>query len=285
MIKPPRLGRLTQGTVFCGAKAGDYLSVPTWGVIITARCDTAQEKTPLVNYLPLVRVEDWLERDGGTVILDRALSDLLNRFKALMTTRDFAASLLEVYSPSEITAEHFALPPTPGTSKKVEKELREAQQAADLAAEIAQVKEALADRPDRALFVRQQLLGCRKWTEAVIKELFSHRLAGYYFIPDIGDLTDNSSALGYVVLLREIHHIPRPTVSRLVNGVAADANGAVDLAGLCFKSFDFACPVTEIQSPWIEHLMQAFCSLFGRIGIVDLDKGRTSRIVNAVSPN
>lgn len=82
MIKNPRPGRLTQGSVFCGADAEDYITEPVWGAIITARCDTAHEKVPVLNYLPIVRVTDWLHVHGALIVFDRVHNALIERFKS-----------------------------------------------------------------------------------------------------------------------------------------------------------------------------------------------------------
>ena len=38
------------------------------------------------------------------------------------------------------------------------------------------------------------------------------------------------------------------------------------------NSYNLALPIGQVRSPNIEHLMQAFSTLFGRIGLTDLDE-------------
>lgn len=43
---------------------------------------------------------------------------------------------------------------------------------------------------------------------------------------------------------------------------------------------DLAMPITEIASPTMEHVLQAFSNLFGRIGVADPDEGVIGSIVD-----
>jgi hypothetical protein len=53
-ILKPTLGLLSQGTIFSCASAEDYPDCLVHGLVITARCDIAQSKVPIFNYLPVV---------------------------------------------------------------------------------------------------------------------------------------------------------------------------------------------------------------------------------------
>jgi hypothetical protein len=284
MIEAPRLGRLTQGTIFTGAFSEDYADAPVWGVIITARCDTTHEKVPVVNYLPVVRIEDWICGRGGLLILDRAYTSIKNRFISLLKKAGLSESLLEVHSPKVVADENFPMPTDPSESKKSEKQAKDSLYAAELAERMSAIERILNQEEPTASEVKALVQSDRQVVVEVLMALCTHKLAGYYFLPTIGNDTELSSPLGYVVLLREIHHLPRKVVSVLVQGATAeDIEKAASLSKLCFEKFDFAWPVAEIKSPWIEHLMQSFCGLFGRIGISDFEKSKVEAIVDAIA--
>jgi hypothetical protein len=283
MIILPRQGRITQGTIFCGAVAEDYSSSPVWGLVITARCDTAHDKIPIINYLPLVRVEDWLERNGGLIVLDRSLAEAETRFRNLLLQRELSTTLLDVHDPVAVAALNFPFPINPTTSKKTEKEQKDATSARDLANHIVALNLILQSSAIDPHGIRDLVRRSTKATQAVVAELLAHRLAGYYYMQDIGKLTEYPSTHGYVVLLREVHHLPRVSAMQLLNGVSRESTSADTVPhGLCLDEFDFAYPIAEVQSPWIEHLMQVFCSMFGRIGIADVDKRRVGLIVESI---
>ena len=67
----PNPGPMTQGTIFSGAVAEDYNGCETFGLVITARCDVANDKAETYNYLPVVRLNDWIHRDGRLILGER----------------------------------------------------------------------------------------------------------------------------------------------------------------------------------------------------------------------
>ncbi|TGP40552.1 hypothetical protein EN871_27720 [bacterium M00.F.Ca.ET.228.01.1.1] len=280
MISDPRMGRITQGTVFCGACAEEYPGRPVWGIVITARCDTTHEKTPIVNYLPVVTVEDWLQSHGGLLSIDREYAETKNRFKNLLVKKQLSETLLEVHSPIQIAAFNFPYPEE-SSGQKAAKERKDADEARAIASRMSELTGCLDSPLPNRETIGPVISSCLKSAELVVKELVSHRLAGYYFLPTLGKLTEQASDKGYVVLLREVHHIPRQTVSRLISGVAKDEFRTPERS-LRFDCFDFAYPVAELQSPWTEHLMQVFCNLFGRIGVSDPDKGLVAQIISSL---
>lgn len=282
MISKPRLGRITQGTIFCAAKAEDYSGRPVWGVVITARCDTAHEKTPQVNYLPLVTIEDWLLGHGGLISLDKDEAEVLNKFKSLLKKRGLEESLLLVHDVDTIVNTHFSNTSDSQSenSKQAKEFLKDCEVAGLLANRLDVLRKCLLHPLPNGFGIKAALPDARKSVESVVKDLVTHKLAGYYFIPSIGSLSEKVSDNGYVVLLREIHHVSRRGVIALTEGVSSDSDPK-NHSNLCFDCFDFALPVAELTSPWTEHLLQSFCNLFGRIGIADADKRIVAKIVDA----
>jgi hypothetical protein len=274
------MGRITQGTIFCGACAEEYPRRPVWGVVITARCDTTHEKTPIVNYLPVVTVEDWLKSHGGLLSIDREYAEVRNKLKNLLVKKQLSESLLDVHTPDTIAELNFPFP-NEKTSQKAIKDRKDAEDARTIASRMNDLANCLGSPLPNREIISPIVATCLRSAELVVKELVSHRLAGYYFLPSLGGLTEQASQKGYVVLLREVHHIPRQTVSRLIAGVSKDEANA-PARSLRFDCFDFAYPVAELQSPWTEHLMQVFCNLFGRIGVADPDKGLVAHIVSSL---
>ena len=185
MISEPRMGRITQGTIFCGGYAEDYSGLPVWGLIITARCDTTHEKTPIVNYLPVVKIEDWLFGHGGILSIDRETAEVSNRFKNLLAKRQLSGSLLDVHPPDEIAKLHFSMPAQLG-NQKAQKEARDAEVAIETASHLNRLQHCLASPLPNRDAVQAALTGCRKSVETVVKDLITHKLAGYYFLPTLG---------------------------------------------------------------------------------------------------
>lgn len=254
-IQKPVLGQLTQGTLFTGATAENYPLLPVWGLCITARCDMAHEnKVQVFNYVPVIRYEDWLRCDGAKLISDRIAADLLGKMKSILEENKKSVTVLESYSPLEISK--TLLPGNTGFAMLAQK--------FDLCTQIRRETQLTSAR-------RHQLISInRKIAEKFVKELWANQLVGFYFLESLG-MTDHPSDCGYVVILREIHHLPRNVASAIAGGYLI---GECPIAGtneFCSKTtpFDFACTTGVIRSPWIEHVLQQFSIMFSRIGLPD----------------
>lgn len=257
-IDKPILGQVTQGSIFTAAVAEGYSVDPVWGFCITARCDVAHEgKAQVFNYVPVVRFEDWLLVDGGRLLIDRVYAELFNDAKNCIKSINKSVSVLDSHHVDHVF--HVLFP------SDEEKKSKNGVRFATLATQISRVKSiensarlAIGDVTDLADLKRST-------SEKLIKEVWSNKLQGYYFLESIGD-TEFPSSLGYVVLLREIHHIPRVIAHKIASGAdeLSCSNG-----NLNFSVFDFSQVVGKLKSPWVEHLMQSFALLFSRIGLVD----------------
>lgn len=281
MIKLPTLGKITQGTIFCGAVAEDYLEKPVWGLIITARCDTVHEKVPIVNYLPIVRAEDWADQHGAYILAERQHSEICNRFKALLTKKKLSESLLQVHSYVEIAAKHFPRSNNP-LSKKDHAENKDAELAYELAKKLTSAEQLLST--SKASFKRAADLheNGAQLAQRLFQELIAGQLAGYYYVPEMPEKTELASDLGHVVLLREIHHLPRIAAKQLAQGIDDEFLKSNKVAALNCSSFELIYPVAELIPPWTEHLMQSFCNLFGRIGVADPDKTKAASMASTL---
>ena len=109
----------------------------------------------------------------------------------------------------------------------------------------------------------------KRLRKAVMAELLSQRLLGFYFLSQITFEGDDS---GYVVCLRDVRHFPRAVALAVSLGLQ-EPHGQMPKeidACLSFSCQDFAMPVGTLPSPLTEHIMQMFSLLFVRIGLQDL---------------
>lgn len=260
-IEKPVLGQITQGTIFTAATAENYRDIPVWGLCITARCDVAHEnKARVFNYLPVVRFEDWLLEDGARSVVERIWVDTLGTARDFLTRNGKSVSILDSYPPSEVAEMLFPMTKSDREGEKFHAIARKLTEITEARSAIPLSKKKLADIASSS----------KKISEKVLKELWSGQLAGYYYLTNIGD-TDHPSKHGYVVLLREVHHISRSAAAAIAKGASSeDIAMARSLSqAYDFSVFDFAYPTAKLKSPWIEHLMQQFSLLFVRIGLPD----------------
>lgn len=255
-IRRPLLGQLTQGGIFSCAKAEAYDGCSVHGFVITARCDIEQRKFPILNYLPVVMLDDWLTRDGFDLLFHRISADTEGSIADVMSLAGISRSILLSQSLQAVRDAFFS------TGEKKAKSQEE--KFAKLVEKDELLQAIFSDRLGRAASLHEMN---SKVSCALIKDLVLQKLSGYYFLPDI---SDSGSGDGFVILLREVRNIPKDVAERVASGLDEDEarNGRAG-SYLSYACDPFAMPVGELTSPEVEHVMQAFSVLFGRIGVED----------------
>ena len=262
ILRNAEIGRITQGTIFSCAAAERYEDTNVFGLTITARCDVAQEKYHILNYLPVVPLADWLQNDGLDIMIDRERKEIMGNIRSIMKEASVSSSLIDAIGLTSIAETHFPI----GTSTKAEKARNE---------RFSKHVSRHTDLSDASLADRMSCLSWfRKHSPPRIKELVTelskHTLQGYYFLER---LQLEEEPIGYVALLREVTTLQRNVVSDLAKGISKEhwrqiyeSKGGLALR---FDKEDFAMPIGQVGSPTIEHIMQCFSNLFGRIGVAD----------------
>lgn len=255
----PVLGELSQGTIFTCAMSEDYPSVAVYGLTITARCDIAHGKAKIFSYLPVVSLKDWCHMDGAAQLAGRALRDRTSALSELLKNAGHSDSILAVQPARHVVDTLFH-------EGSADKKLRT--RAIDIVSAIEHAKGLTLPATTEQLAA---LCGrFDKLRRGLFDDLLKGRLTGFYFLPAV---EFNGPDDGFVVLLREVRHLPR-MVARAVGAGAAIPLNEPDVAALSphlsFSPVDFAMPIGQLPSPLIEHVMQSFTMLFSRIGLDDL---------------
>jgi len=223
-----------------------------------------QDKFNVLNYTPVVPLKDWLRIDGYELILARVAADLDSRVESALKVVGLPESILNSQTVSSILEEYIRSPEADKKLTKAEPKFIELDQRCQ---ELARWR--LGYSPDNVdIFDRCSLL-----VRGVVKDLVYHKLSGYYFLHK---LEVDAEETGYVALLREVSHLPR-RLAKLISAGLDATDGEVSahpewLTYIDFRFSDFAMPIGEISSPQVEHLLQTFSHLFGKIGLPDPDR-------------
>lgn len=267
MFEDPKQGHFTQGTIFSCAYAENYEGLSVYGLVITARCDAAQNKVPIYSFIPVVSLEDWIFRDGAEIVLQRLLSDCDNTKKNILSGMEVSDSLLRSKTGEEILT--VILRPMVEKDQRKQVKIEKFSEADELSKEIRKALAGVDVELRRTLLRR-----AGKALDSIVKELAGNKLTGYYLLREMPTL--NARKLpDFVALLREVHHVPSVLAMRILRGIAKEEwktppSGAS--RSPCFSdSDDYCAPVARLRSPWMEHLMQTWSLLFARIGVDDID--------------
>ena len=257
-VQPPVLGKLNQGSIFSCASAERYPDADVYGLVITARCDLVQGKSPLVNYVPVISFEDWIKVDGFEIARERVEKKVRGEISALLREWSIAPSVLLAVDLDDVVNTYVAGLESKQQRRASERGERVTSRRTSLSRCLHGDIESLAALDERTV-------------HDVIRELMNHKLSGHYYIAAVR--SDDSPAC-YVALLREASFLPRELASQIASGVATDAapyrqnpewQRWIRLKG----EEDMAMPIGVLPSPYVEHLMQSFSMLFGRIGLPD----------------
>jgi hypothetical protein len=239
-------------------------------MLITARCDTAQDKAEVYNYIPVIPVEAWILKDGLEIVARRSSANELGSMKKALTDAGMAQSIIDFVNHDTVLTELQA-----GSSKQ-EKAI-----ATRFENALRGFREAMVilNRPERTRGdALVYLSGNEGLYKSVIKELMTNSLAEFHYL-ERSDM--NEETRGYVALMREIRFISSALGKRIAVGLDAqefNAMGNAFAPGLNHIRFstehDFAMPLSCVSSPFIEFIMQRFATLFSRIGIDDIPKER-----------
>lgn len=259
VVTPPRRRALTQGMIFAAAVAEDFPGVPVSGLIVTARCDIAQGRVATYHYIPVVRLRDWLTVVAPPLIKERVSEGVLKALRSVLKKAGHPENSIELGSLDEVMNSFF-----PEGIKDLKSYRTQFQ------AQLARLEKV---RPCAG--IDQFISEFPGEVSTLVNEIVGNRLTGYFFLEKIEPKGEDH---GYVVLLREITKLPRALAVEIEDGfdkerfdrLCSDYPYASSL--FCFDCHDYCMPQSQVSSPYIEQLMQAFANLFARIGVEDLKK-------------
>nr|WP_137829488.1 hypothetical protein [Methylobacterium sp. L1A1] len=277
MIRSALPRELTQGTIFTCAASDEYPTAEVRGLIITARCDVAHGKAPIISYVPIVSFEDWLLHDGLRILAARATAGASGTMKAVLKDANLNISILETL-PVQMIIEHLHKDDNK-QSKALAKRFEDAATALKIASSMLSK---IVDVDTAKSFVSSQ----SKTYERMSQELLSNQIADFHYLEAC---EPEDQTMGYVILMREIRYIPADLASALRDGIdlslfnslCKDSNSYKDKLAIS-NDKHFAMPIGLIQSPFLEFFMQRFTQLFARIGVTDISKSRLETIKSLV---
>lgn len=255
-------GKFTQGSVLEGLRSDRYPGKKCTGVIITARCDIEQCKVSKFYYLTAMDVRTWLDSEG---LLFAAERKQISKFRTLI--HDFGdrvpglkdhqnASFIDI---DKVTDAVSTLPHD--QTKKVLERLDEIKQLTTEDCEVL-----------------SRIPGVKNFAQKQLAEIFDDKINAYCFIPQTAymDKVENPND-GLIVNLLDINFL-EPGIVRMIERQEMDFDRLNkeqldEYRQLFFleKPGDMIFPERAVDSPFLEHLMQAFSFAFIRIGI-DFDR-------------
>lgn len=281
--------KIEQGTIIYGMKSQKYPSCPCYGIIITARCDIAQNKVPKYYYLIAVDAHTWFcSKHGYTVVYGKTIEE---RRKAIYSKAEELE--LDGYTLLSLSNEDLALV-IDDKKQQFAGNSRERKKVVDLNTLIEQyskIAQVETDDNHRKKAIKENT----KVAFSYLRDIDSGKMHHYYFLPQAAYLDNDIKSKGLIVDLLEIKSLtledakkiasplseisyerlpPLPTEEEISQTERIDdiikrlrERSRLETTFWLENESDFVGIEGTIKSPWCEHLMQRFSNVFIRIGL------------------
>lgn len=281
---------LDQGTVIYGIKSDKYPAFPCYGIIITARCDIAQNKIPKYHYLVAVDASSWFSsKHGYQLVYSKTIADKMKTVCDKATALELDGQTLLSTSTEQLEIILQDKKQQLSGDRKAIKKVDELYACIQKYTQVAQIE---SDDVHRKKAIKSNT----KSAITYIKDIDSGKLHHYYFLPQTAYLDNGVKSKGLIVDLLEIRSLSLLDAKKIANPFSSgilysDLPSFPDREELIQmehsdktlnqlaeyfrlkRSFwletesDFVGVEGTIQSPWCEHLMQRFSNVFVRIGL------------------
>ena len=265
---------ITQGSIINNIRSPQYPGIKCYGIIISARCDLAQGKIDCVHTISAVTLSSWIQ----TVVFQKALSieikSQLEIIKKWAQQEEQDLDSLVELGPDKAILNVKANPQSTEYAKALG--------ACELWKRYVQYKSGDASPSEIATFLN----GTGKSTRiSLLNELFSGDLTNYCFIPENAYLKNGNNYDGLVADFKDI--IPF-TFNQIIDIQRGEYDYLRVLSGVkeellnqqfYLETTDDVVEIKyEIDSPWIERLMQNFAFSFIRVGVNTITKGEGKKL-------
>lgn len=236
-------GNPTQGDVFSGLQRSTHSPDTGLGVIITPRCDLANDKARIVNYLPVVSLNEFFATEASYDLLDRAKGELLDSLKKQIKKTPAALGLLAIgVPPDDVESQMAGLGQQEACSPGDLKHLKEA------AEKWRRIREH-EKRESLPLSLLDGIVSAQDIRRKKTSLIKNNQSTVHFFPPSPP-------------------HIPEPSLALLRNVMTID----IDVIRGTGLAEERATPerLLRVRSPFIESLMARLGALFGRVGVPDI---------------
>lgn len=250
ILKPCVIGEISQGTIFNGAVSDIYSNCEILGVVISARCDIAQKKVPCYFYLPVVKWSDWLNTELPDLFLELLKKEKITSLKKLLVKLKVSESIIGRYKVAKIR-------------EIVEKCCKSSEKKSALSCLDALADIELYESGD--IYIADLISKYSGTKKNIVDNIIGLKDPNYYFF----EASDEDL---YIVRLREIKSLKKDFFFKLSDGIDNPLDSTIlsenDIKQL--SENEIIMPLYQIQSPYIEHIIQMFVTQFNKIGVEDL---------------
>ncbi len=249
---------ITQGSIFNNAFNEDFGKSEDLGMLISARCDLANNKTSKYSYLPVIKLEKYILYYVARKLLVDQRNEEIQKIKNIIKTEGGSPDTIDYY----------------GIKEGIEKLVSKKKNLTNAMSYLSKVTLIESVQKKEWTNISQKDLSVipDKKFKKELKDLTENKTEGFFLIDEVVDHNDRGKILGpYVVLLREVHHMSSYTSDLIKSGCNHDdfLGKENTLRSLIIEPGGLSYVLCNVKSPYIELIMQRFSNLFTRIGVTN----------------
>lgn len=266
---------LTQGTVISSLRSKKYFGEECFAVIITARCDLANNKVGKVFFLEALPLDEWvLSQSGMQYVLIGSCKNIVDEIEKLFTNYGLDWETIRTFSLDEFNTVVDSIV----TVRKDKERIKE------LYGKYVEITKEYTNKDDRKNVIRNH----KKDVCNSVNKIVSGQNTHYVYIPSDGVSCDFKN--GLIVDLQEVDYFDLEEIEDLISCTIDVQND--DLSDekkiyynkkfYIYEGVGYAIPTCNIKSPWIKYLMQHFSNVFSRIGIDTPRKEHVNKMIEEI---
>lgn len=256
--------KFTQGTIIENMRSKKYPNLRCKGIVISARCDLAQDKIKFFHCLMAMSMEDWVFEVLFKDIIEEKKKEVLGKIKQYTEKKniDFETLVKMGIDKAEIILMECA------NKNRKEKSDVEKWITSWKNQELASCE--YMDRKKQQTYLKDN---AAKLVERKMQQLYNSAYPKFAFVPIKAYCDSESSVDGLVVDLQDIVqvgiHVKEDILEYKYDFSVYKGEKTEEINEIFFfeNKDDFVIADNIIESPWIEYVLQMFAHSFIRIGV------------------
>lgn len=256
--------KFTQGTIIENMRSRKYPGLRCKGIVISARCDLAQDKINFFHCLMALSMEDWVFEVLFKDIIEEKKKDIFGKIKKYTEKMhiDFETLIHMGIDRAEIILTESA--------NKNKKEKSDVENWLNSWKNLETVSCEYIDRKKKQEYMKKN---ATKLVERKIQQIHNSAYPKFAFVPIKAYSNGESSVDGLVVDLQDIVQLDIDLKDDILeyryDYSVYKGNKAKEINKIFFfeNQDDFVIADNIIESPWIEYVLQMFAHSFIRIGV------------------
>lgn len=254
--------KFTQGTIIQYVRSVKYPNIKCEGIIISARCDLAQDKINQFHCLSAMNIDDWIYEVLFENVVYERKSNNSGNIKKYCEQKDLDYDTL-----CGMTMDRVKKILMNSASNKEHKNIQKIIDERDNIDVLLKTKIGKKEK-------KEFLIKNKKIVQSKLKALYNSSFPKFAFIPEKAYSSGTSNVEGLVVDLQDVIQldikVKEPILDYKYDYTLQKSQEMRDYINKYFffeSESDFVIAESVVNSPWIEYVLQMFSNSFIRIGV------------------